>query len=364
MKKYTGISIRNERIRILIMHDKKRYSHTLKVKPTSAHLKTANRLREEWLLQFSKGEIPEKFQTRRTTLIGALLDDWLDNKSSEVKASTYEDYGKSVLILKREFGQLDANELSLSIVKKFCNTSEASAKRLNNLISPLRQTLQEAVYDEIIEKNILNGWSCKKKRNKPHSSSVDPFNSEEQLAILSELHGQGHNLIKFAFWSGLRTSELIALMWEDIDFENKKATIARALTQAANSFEDTKTISSRREIKLLQPAIEALQAQKEYTYPSGVIFHNPRTDKPWTGDQPIRRTLWIPTLKKANVRYRRAYQTRHTYASMMLSAGEHPMWVASQMGHADWSMIARIYGKWMPEAIPDAGGKAETIFIK
>lgn len=47
---------------------------------------------------------------------------------------------------------------------------------------------------------------------------------------------------------------------------------------------------------------------------------------------------------------------------MMLSAGEHPMWVANQMGHADWTMIAKIYGKWMPDASPDAGSKAEAIF--
>lgn len=56
------------------------------------------------------------------------------------------------------------------------------------------------------------------------------------------------------------------------------------------------------------------------------------------------------------------YQTRHTYASMMLSAGEHPMWVAKQMGHADWTMIARVYGRWMPDADKLAGSRAESIY--
>ena len=42
---------------------------------------------------------------------------------------------------------------------------------------------------------------------------------------------------------------------------------------------------------------------------------------------------------------------------MMLSAGESPMWVAQQMGHSDWTMIARVYGRWIPEAAPDAGQK-------
>lgn len=92
------------------------------------------------------------------------------------------------------------------------------------------------------------------------------------------------------------------------------------------------------------------------------VFHDPRHNEPWAGDGPIRKTVWQPALRRAKVRYRRPYQTRHTYASMMLSAGEHPMWVAQQMGHSDWGMIRRIYGRWMPDAAPDAGQKAEAMF--
>lgn len=62
-------------------------------------------------------------------------------------------------------------------------------------------------------------------------------------------------------------------------------------------------------------------------------------------------------LKKAGIRYRNPYQTRHTYASMLLSAGENPMWVAQQMGHKDWAMIRRVYGRWIPEMNPGAGDK-------
>jgi integrase len=46
----------------------------------------------------------------------------------------------------------------------------------------------------------------------------------------------------------------------------------------------------------------------------------------------------------------------------MLPAGEHPMWVAKQMGHTDWTMIARVYGRWMPKDDDVAGGKAELAF--
>jgi integrase len=36
--------------------------------------------------------------------------------------------------------------------------------------------------------------------------------------------------------------------------------------------------------------------------------------------------------------------------------------VAQQMGHKDWTMIARVYGKWIKDAMPEAGNKAVAMF--
>ncbi len=47
---------------------------------------------------------------------------------------------------------------------------------------------------------------------------------------------------------------------------------------------------------------------------------------------------------------------------MMLSAGENPVWVAQQMGHTDFSMLVRVYGRWIPEQASDAGNKAVEKF--
>jgi integrase len=92
------------------------------------------------------------------------------------------------------------------------------------------------------------------------------------------------------------------------------------------------------------------------------VFLNPRTGKPWETDAQIRKTAWIPALKRAGIAYRTAYQTRHTYASLMLSAGENPMWVANQMGHRDWGMIRKVYGKWIAEVDSAAGTRAAYLW--
>lgn len=359
-----GISVRNGHIQITVNFDRKRYRKTLRIKATASNLKYAARQREAWLHELSLGSTPRAFISEDHVLLSSLLTRWLKHKETEVKASTFDGYKKSVVLLCKHFGNINVSELSIGKIKEYCTDSTATAKRLNNLFSPLRQALQDAVHDDAnsLTKNILNGWACKKKSGQK-TQPIIPFTRDEQRLILEQVTGQSQNLIQFMFWTGTRTSEFIALKWSDVNFENKTIKIERALTQAANEVEDTKTEAGERTIKLLGPAFNALLEQKQYTYALGEeIFHAPKTDLPWTGDQQVRKTLWIPTIKKSGVTYRKPYQTRHTYASMMLSAGEHPMWVANQMGHADWSMIVKTYGKWMPEAQPNAGSKAEAIF--
>jgi integrase len=124
-----------------------------------------------------------------------------------------------------------------------------------------------------------------------------------------------------------------------------------------------KTKAGRRTVQLLQPAIDALQAQREHTRLRGEeVFMNPRTGEPWLHDGPIRKTAWQPALVRAEVRYRYPYQTRHTFASTLLSAGENPVWVASMMGHKDWAMIIKVYGRWIPSVAPDAGNKVAALW--
>lgn len=68
------------------------------------------------------------------------------------------------------------------------------------------------------------------------------------------------------------------------------------------------------------------------------------------------------TVQAIKAKIRDCVWTRHSYASRMLTAEESPMWVAEQMGHSDWGMIRRIYGKYIPGSHPEAGQKACAMF--
>ena len=371
----------------------------ISLEPTPANLKRASQHRAavldaiargvfDYALTFPDSKNAQRFAKpgKATITVATFLDDWLERKTRQIKVSTSEDYRKTINgHLVPAFGSLALGDLKRADIRAWCAQRECSNKRIANILSVLRSALDEAAEDELIESNPIARWTYAKKERAKEADDVDPFSTEEQAAILDALHGQARNLVQFAFWSGMRTSELVALEWRDIDWRGGVARVRRAITQASarransaasekadsipervtesHSAEGTKTLAGRREVKLLAPALQALEDQKRFTFLKGAeVFQNPRTDEPWTGDQPIRKTMWAHALQRAKVRYRRPYQTRHTYASMMLSAGEHPMWVAQQMGHKDWGMIRRVYGRFIPDADRSAGGRAVATF--
>ncbi|AOE63759.1 DUF3596 domain-containing protein [Pseudomonas corrugata] len=370
-------AVSDSSIEITFMYRGVRCRERITLKPTATNLKKAEQHKAaiehaisigtfDYSVTFPGSARAAKFkpEASRETVTG-FLTRWLEAKQKHVASSTFDGYRKLVnLRLIPSLGDTMLVDLKRKVVRDWLDTLEVSNKTLSNIQSCLRSALNDATDEELIELNPLAGWTYSRKAAPPKEDDVDPFSPEEQQAVLSALSGQARNMMQFALWTGLRTSELVALDWGDIDWLREEVMVSRAMTQASKGkAEITKTAAGRRSVKLLRPAMEALKAQKMHTFLADAeVFQNPRTLERWAGDGPIRKTMWVPAMKKAGVRYRRPYQTRHTYASMMLSAGEHPMWVAKQMGHTDWTMIARTYGRWMPSADDDAGGKAEKAF--
>lgn len=382
-KHYDGVRSRSSKsIEIDFIYRGERCRETFKVPPTPANLKKVAQHRAaildaiardefDYAVTFPASKARFKFADRPIaagTRLEDYLETWLQAKKKEVKASTWDGYRKIVAMLQKatapRLGAIFLPELKRAHVKEWCKAQEGSNKWLANVQSCLRSALADAVDDDLLETNPLYGWTYQNALALKTDDDVDPFTTEEREAILQACRDPQHrNLFEFAFWTGMRTSELVALEWGDIDFLRNVARVNKAKTQAADEAETTKTKKGIRDVKLLAPATAALQRQKAITFlQGGVIFRDPRTNEQWSGDEPIRQGPWKSALKKAGVRYRRPYQTRHTYASMMLTAGEPLGWVASQMGHSDLTMLARVYARWIHDATPEAGSKAVALF--
>lgn len=61
---------------------------------------------------------------------------------------------------------------------------------------------------------------------------------------------------------------------------------------------------------------------------------------------------WSNVQRRAGIRHRRPYQTRHTYACWCLTARGNLAFIAKQIGHKDFTMLVEVYAKWMDNESP------------
>jgi integrase len=62
----------------------------------------------------------------------------------------------------------------------------------------------------------------------------------------------------------------------------------------------------------------------------------------------FRRRCWLRALREAKIRERTPHDLRHSYASLMLLAGEPLAYVSAQLGHKSPEITLRVYSHWIP----------------
>ena len=71
------------------------------------------------------------------------------------------------------------------------------------------------------------------------------------------------------------------------------------------------------------------------------MFQNPVTRRPRHDERSQRGHDWKPTLGRRGMRWRKACNTRHTYATVALMAGVPPAYIASQLGNSVKMLLER-----------------------
>jgi integrase len=284
---------------------------------------------------------------------------WLARKRPDIEHTTAIDYRRAIdRTLVPAFGALKQSELTRRKVRDWMALHpDLSAKRLNNVLSPLRQMYAELLADEIIDENPLHDLVIVRRKAVKEVDDIDPFTPSEIATLLASATGQFRNMIAFGVGSGFRwPSEVIALRWADVDLKAGTARVRAAYVRKKRK--GPKTPAGNRTVQLAPIAIEALEAQREHTRLKGdMVFEDPDRMGPWGGDGAVRKRFWDPLIKATGIRPRPGRQLRHTYASTMLSAGEPLRWVSHQIGHLDPSVTARVYSRFIAEVAPDVGLK-------
>lgn len=398
--KYEGVNTRGSSIVIDFRYKGKRYREVLKgLKITTNNLKVAANKRGAILTDIHLGnfDFADRFPNsihakefshnpKRST-VGELIAKWLELKINNLMPSSKRTYisrvnthilPKWAMIYVDEIKKSDIDEwIALELQPKIGN------KTINNVLIGLRAAFERAEGDGLVIKNIMSEVD-----DLPITDSEpDPFTNKEISQIKSTTTSRisEKNGFLFCCYTGLSLSEMFGLAWEDVDLKNGVINIKRATVEGIIKVPKEK--KRKRRVELIYEAkkilneqlsltsnhryfeIEELQIDKRTFIRRSLrfVFLNTAKEKEWsyfTKDQEYRNDFFRVFLQQTDVRYRGPNIARHTYASMLLTAGVSKEWIAKQLGHASTKMIEKHYGKWINENMPNMAAYVSKLLNK
>ncbi len=268
---------------------------------------------------------------------------YLEFKKHELKYSTYYKYENIVFArLLPYFGDRDIKDIKPSDIKRWLySIDDVGSKSKRHYLGVLSGIFQEALFDEVIEKNPVKFVRLPKY----HSPIIKPFTADEVKKILDNVDNFNFKVyLAIAFYTGMRSGEIIALKKEDINLEKGLIRVARSRSRFGET--TPKTRYSIREvpiIEVLKPYLINILNYHDHEY----IFVT-QYNEPYQDTHIFTMCHWRPLLKKLGIEYRRPYNTRHTYATNMLYQNlVSPVQLAQLLGHSSTQMVYDVYVKYV-----------------
>uniref|UniRef100_UPI0039065955 hypothetical protein n=1 Tax=Pseudomonas defluvii TaxID=1876757 RepID=UPI0039065955 len=201
----------------------------------------------------------------KTNTLGHYIDLWLEIKANQMAASGFVMYrSRTEKHIRPRWGDLQADQIDHLDIQHWVQSvlmPKLHNKTVREIVSHLRQVFRLYRIRNRSAFDPTDGITI----SLPDAEAPDPFTREEIEAILGQPtdREQEINLTQYMIWSGPRVSEAMALAWEDVDLEAGTVEIRRA--RVRGEYKVTKTRRSTRKVKLLAPALRALQAQARFT---------------------------------------------------------------------------------------------------
>lgn len=272
---------------------------------------------------------------KKSELFRVYADEWMgskkENKSFDQKRFVYD-------LVIEYFGDKRVSDITRLDVKRYLNTLDIKEDSKRGYLSTIKGVLDLALDDETIDKNVAIGIPLKSSKPQPM-----PFSDDEVRLILERADGMLRNYLGIAFYTGLRSGEVLGLMHGDIG--DQVIYVKRSISKGKVT--TPKTEGSIRTVPVFEAARPFIEDQMKRSK-SLFLFENDGRHIFDVGV--LGKRKWRRLLLDCGLEYRKIYTTRHTFITAMLNSGKYKLTtIAKIVGHSNIKMIVEKYAGFIKD---------------
>lgn len=301
--------------------------------------------------------------------VGAWCADWLARKKGEVEPRTYSDYEGRVRrhITPTKVAGVRLAALTIRAVEDWLAelaVGGTPAEERRKCLAVFRLAIKDAVRHEVIARNP----AALAKPPKAEKRAIRPLDASEVRRLLSAVADSPERLyFHLALDTGMRTGELWALHWTEVDLDAPSVRVAWSMETIGGKkrLKVPKTPKSRRTLPISQHTAGELrdhlarQQSQGFYAPDGLVVQAPQGG---LADQAHFSRAVRAAYKRAGIVGARPMDLRHTCATHLLCAGVNIRVVSERLGHSEITTTLKHYASYLPGMQAVAAQTMETLF--
>jgi integrase len=301
---------------------------------------------------------------KATATFNTIINRYIEDELPSLKPSTQEtNLGTIENHVRPRWGSTRLSGMRPMEVKLWLDSvkiGQASKARIRNMISML---IDRAMLWEYIKIDRNPMQLVKIKGSTKRIRRIVIITREECVAIIGFLPEPYSLMVLICACLGLSVSEMLALQWEDFDWDLKTVTINRVFTHG-NLQETPKTVARESTLPLYDSLASRLAEWAPHRDPdSEFVFASPKTGRPYSASTILTRYL-KPAAAKAGVQGFGWHSLRHSYKSWMNEEKVPVGTMKDLMRHADVSTTMDVYGRTLSPELRSANSLRPASTLK